>query len=385
MNKKGLSKILVGTCLVLVLALALPLASACAPAPAPAPEPEPTPAPTPTPTPTPEPAEEVYTLTFNWMSVTGPANVFVFPFRPDGRFQQLLDAETGGRIKFDIKDKLYTGIEAVTAIADGRIDAGNHLTPWISGTYPLGDYGTLPGLFATFPDSLSEWDRAQSDPRMQAILDKYYRESDLVEVGNILTVPQVLWAQKPVRTVEDWQGLKMRASGVTQHGTAKALGGAPITLSVAEIEEAVAKGTVDAIITDLPYGLQRGLSDIISYLNQWEVSPVFSGSVFINAEVFDSLPKDLQDAIKRAGAELRAECVLVGEQQGLVAFLWLRTTKCELVYPDPGELDKMAQLLKPVYEEWLENAGPYGPEVLAIASEYGTGPAAEMAAELAAK
>lgn len=380
MSKKGLSKTLVGICLVLVLALALPLASACAPAPTPPPAPAPPPvAPAPTP-----PPGEVYTLTFNWMSVTGPANVFVFPFRPDGRFQQLLDAETGGQIKFDIKDRLYTGIEAVTAIADGRIDAGNHLTPWISGTYPLGDYGTLPGLFAPFPDSLSEWDKAQSDPRMQAVLDKYYRESGLVEVGNILTVPQVLWAQRPVRTVEDWKGLKMRASGVTQHGTAKALGGSPITLSVAEIEEAIAKGTVDAIMTDLPYGLQRGLSDIISYLNQWEVSPVFSGSVFINAEVFNALPSDLQDAIKRAGAELRAECVLVGEQQGLVAFLWLRTTKCELVYPDPGELEKMAALLRPVYEEWLKITGPYGPEVLAIASEYGTGPAAEMAAELAA-
>ncbi len=53
--------------------------------------------------------------------------------------------------------------------------------------------------------------------------------------------------------------------------------------------------------------------------------------------------------------------------------------------PDPGELNKMAALLGPVYEGWLDIAGPYGPEVLAIAADYGTGPAAGLAAELAAK
>ena len=58
MSKKGLSKILVGICLVLVLALALPLTSACAPAeetPTPTPSPTPTPGPSPTPTPGPSP------------------------------------------------------------------------------------------------------------------------------------------------------------------------------------------------------------------------------------------------------------------------------------------------------------------------------------------
>ena len=58
MKAKGLSKALVGFCLVLVLALTLPLTSACAPAPetpTPTPVPTPTPEPVPTPTPTPTP------------------------------------------------------------------------------------------------------------------------------------------------------------------------------------------------------------------------------------------------------------------------------------------------------------------------------------------
>ena len=48
-------------------------------------------------------------------------------------------------------------------------------------------------------------------------------------------------------------------------------------------------------------------------------------------------------------------------------------------------MERLATMLTPVYEEWLRIAGPYGPEVLAIAAEHGTGPAAKMAAELAAK
>ncbi len=230
-----------------------------------------------------------------------------------------------------------------------------------------------------------EWEKAQYDPRMQDVLDRYFRETGVVQIGAGITVPTMLWSQTPITKIEDLAGLKIRSPGLVLHKTLEVTGANPITMSIAEVEEALKRGTVDALITDLPFGLERGLGDFVAYFNNWELAAAFANGFYVNAEVFDALPRDLQDALRAAGKQLGREMVLNAEQRQRMAYLWLAVAKTELIAPDKGEMERLATMLTPVYEEWLKIAGPYGPEVLAIAAEHGTGPAAKMAAELAAK
>ena len=81
--------------------LALPLVAACA---------KPAPAPTPAPAP---PSAEVYTLTGNWESLAGRDNIVTFPYRPGGYFEQMVTRFSEGRIKLDIKERLYGATESV--------------------------------------------------------------------------------------------------------------------------------------------------------------------------------------------------------------------------------------------------------------------------------
>ena len=54
------------------------------------------------------------------------------------------------------------------AIGDGRVQMGNQSIPAASGTYPLLDFGGIPGLFSAMPEGAVEYANAFLDPKMMA-------------------------------------------------------------------------------------------------------------------------------------------------------------------------------------------------------------------------
>src|SRR4051812_45259700 len=92
------------------------------------------------------------TLSFNWEAAYGRANILVWPFRPGGRFEQLVAQHTKGTVKLDIKEKLFGLMDSAYAIGDGRVMMGTQSIPAASGTYPLLDFGGIPGLFSAMPN-----------------------------------------------------------------------------------------------------------------------------------------------------------------------------------------------------------------------------------------
>ena len=106
------------------------------------------------------------TLSFNWEGAYGRANILVWPFRPGGRYEQLVAQHTGGTVKLDIKEKLYGIMDSAYAVGDGRVLMGTQSIPAASGTYPLLDFGGIPGLFSEMPNGASEYASALLDPKM---------------------------------------------------------------------------------------------------------------------------------------------------------------------------------------------------------------------------
>jgi len=372
--------------------LALPLAACAKPAPAPVPAPAPAPAPAPSPAPTPAPAPppakptEAVTWTFNWEGAYGRANCLVWPFRPDGRFEQLVTRHTDGLLKLDIKEKLYGLMDSVFAIGDGRIQMGTQSIPAATGTYPLFDYGGIPGFIKNVPQSGYEWADAWLDPRMMEIWDRYSRPDGFKIIGAAISMSNnAQWGNRAIRTLPDFEGLKTRTSGRTQTSTLLALGASPITLSMAEIEDALLRGTVDAITTGKSYGCERGLIDLSKYCSIWPTTPVFPQFIAVNADAFDKLDPFLQEGLLKAGADMTYEMTTVVEQMEITYTLWIQSSDCELVLPEKGEEAKAMALMGPVVEEWIEFSGPLAKDVLRVAADHATGPAVDMVKSIIAK
>lgn len=333
-----------------------------------------------------KPAVAPTTLTFNWEAAYGRANILVWPFRPGGRYEQLIAQHTHGTVKLDIKEKLFGLMDSAYAIGDGRVMMGTQSIPAASGTYPLLDFGGIPGFFSDMPNGATEYANALLDHKMMSVLEAYTRPAGFKVLGaSISLANNALWGNKPIRTLADFKGVKMRASGRTQTTALRDLGGSPLTLSMAEIEEALSRGTVDAITTSKSFGAERGLTSLSKYVSIWPITPIFPQVIAINLKAWDRLSPQQRDGLLRASAELTREMPLALEQMDISYTLWIRSTKTEMVTPDEAEVKKAMALMQPTVKEWLDTAGPHGKEVLAIASRYAKGASSGFIRDMASK
>jgi len=315
------------------------------------------------------------TFKFNWEIAAGKTQCTVWPFRPNGRFSHLLDTHTKGRLKLDVKEGLIGPTESILAVGDGRVDMGTQIAAFSSGTYPLLDWGGVPGLITSGPAVGYEWAEALLDPRMMKLLESYTRPKGFLVLGGAPALSgNSIWGKKPIRTLEDFKGQKIRGAGLIMTKELEAFGASAVSISVAEVEEALIRGTVDAVHTSLNFGSEHRFFDVVNYVSIWPFTQPYPVLIAVNAKKFDSLPKDLQNGLRSASAQMTREVAAVCEQMEITYRLWAESSKAKVVYADPAEVPKAAERLVPVIQLWLKMAGPMGPDVLRVAAEYGTGP-----------
>ena len=352
--------------LVLVLVSSL-AAMTCAPA-APAPPAEPastTPTEPTTPTTAP-PSTETVTWVFNW-GMAPLTTAEAAAFRPGGRFETMLLENSGGRFKLDVKPRLFNPLQVADAIATGKAEIGDVSASYMSGTYPLWDFGALPFRFS----SMYDYEKCVNDPEMIAILDKSYRDAGLQYLSSALGGEMnCLFGTKPFPTLDDFKGAKIRTMGLTATNSVECLGAAPVSISGAEMVDALYRGVVDAALATLHFGMAMGLGGVTTDISVWGVMPVIANSLVCNAEAFDALPADLQKVLVDTAKDMSRQLYYAYEPQFGAYRAWIANSGIDYVRPAEGEVLRARALTKPVVDGWLEIAGPYGQEVLDISAKY---------------
>ncbi|MDP2931298.1 MAG: TRAP transporter substrate-binding protein DctP [Chloroflexota bacterium] len=374
MGKFGLLYKIAILCLFLLLAVT-PAIACTQKAPAPSPVPAPTPAPAPAPAPKPAPApttpvkDEMKTPWTFHLSHFRHNTVNSLMFEKGGRFWQMLDAATEGRFKYEIKEPMFPMAQVVFAIQDGRVQWGTLNTAFHAGTYPLWDIGGMPFYWK----DVYEYERFELDPKVQAIWDRTYRKAGLVKLlPNTFGADDALFANKKIETADGLKGLKIRAAGIFMEKGLKALGASVVTISDVEVEQALIRGTVDALQTAPGVGTKRWLPSIIKYINFWNVTSIFESPVLVNAKAFDELPPDLKDALLKVSREIAKQATYASEVGRGETLNALRNV-CEFVYPSEAEIKKAIGSTTSVIRDWEKLSGADGTELISIAAKYASG------------
>ncbi len=281
----------------------------------------------------------------------------------------MVEEATDGRLILDTKVDLFGATEIAAGVIDGRVDIGFQRIPFVSGTFPLWNFGALPFVFA----NIYEYESTLNDPRMIELEKKSYAEYGLVKLMESSAGPQFVWSQKPITTIDGFKGLKIRTSGVVQTETLRLLGAAPLGMPIVEIAEAVQRGTVDAIATAVAFGLGMGMADVTTHISLWPVSSVYGGAVVVNMDSWNALPADLQQKLWDVSRVWQAQEIMSIDIEYRITMIAARSAGMTLIVPEKAELDRARDLVKPVVDKWLEMAGPYGPEFLAVAADYASG------------
>ena len=209
------------------------------------------------------------------------------------------------------------------------------------------------------------------DPRVQALFDEKYRGIGVVHLQTTFNGSNSgIWSDKKVDSVEAFKGLKIRTAGVIATLSLKELGASPLTMTMAEVEQALIRGTVDAVLTSPDYGFARGLPAIVDYVSMSPITPTFEFAFVMNAEKYDSLPPELQEALERVSMRVMRMTAHGASAEYFFALQGIELAGAEKVEFSKAEWDRIGDIItKPVTDAWLKMSGPEAAELLGYVSE----------------
>ncbi|MDO9516120.1 MAG: TRAP transporter substrate-binding protein [Syntrophales bacterium] len=115
--------------------------------------------------------------------------------------------------------------------------------------------------------------------------------------------PGLLSTKKPVRTLEDVKGMKIRSTGLSAK-IVEALGGAPVAMPQGDTYEALQKGVVEGTFTPIETLKGWRQAEVIKYTTKCTgVGYTTAMFVVMNLEKWNALPKDLQKIIEEVSEE----------------------------------------------------------------------------------
>lgn len=239
-------------------------------------------------------------------------------------------------------------------IRDGIADIGWGTHNYTPGRFPLTSAGDLPFIFKS--------SKGGSRALWELYVKHLQKEHEGVKVlWLFITTPfQVHTTRKPVKTVEDLAGLKLRAPGGQVTATVKQLGAIPVTLAAPESYQALERGTVDGTV--FPWEAIFGFK-LYELIRHHTVANMIVSTFFItmNQKKYDSLPPDLKKVIDDLsgawGAEFAGAAWDKGEEDGINAAKKAGATTYTL---PPSELQRWVQKTKPVEDEWLTTMAAKG-------------------------
>ncbi len=202
-----------------------------------------------------------------------------------------LKKRSNGRITYTMYagGALGKGPEHFDIVKKGLSDMGYFTATWTPGRFPLTDVLSM----ATWVDG-KDLATNIGNKMGEKILDKEFPGVKVLELNGCIQA--FLWTTKPVKTIDDLKGLKIRSPGGMQTAYIKALGAEPVFMPLGDVYMALDTGTIDGLVTCPPLVLAFKLYEVAKYGVKATFGCVSEG-VVMNKKTWDKTPPDLQKII----------------------------------------------------------------------------------------
>jgi TRAP-type C4-dicarboxylate transport system substrate-binding protein len=261
--------------------------------------------------------------------------------------KQIEDA-SGGKVKIQpyYGQTLAKGKDMWNAVKMGITDIGWAFHGYWPGMTPLTDVISLPAMSFESAEKGSEvlWKLYEKYPLIQ-------KEFDEVKVLLFYTSPPytLITTKKPVRNIDDLQGMKIRMSGGPPTEMLQALGGVPMLIPMPDNYISLQKGVIDGMGAPWEAIQVWRFYEVAQYYTEVPFPAVYF-SIIMNKRKWDSLDKDVQDAIMTVSGEAGSKF------WGKHFFDDMRATAIEKV-TETGNENNVFALSPEEREKWIEIGG----------------------------
>ncbi len=284
----------------------------------------------------------------------------------DQKWADLVTKRTNGRVKFQIfpASQLFSGEEAFNAISKNKIGGGTISETYFGGIRPEWDYVNVPFLMKDWAHIWRAWDAGWKD-----IITPAYEANNLHQISPAYATWMGIGGSRDFKMPSDLKGARIRVMGKLQNAWVSALGGAPVSMASSEMYLAMQLGTIDGFITPHQTITARHLEEVTKF---WGTTSPFFNSypMALNKQLWDSLPKDVQDIMTVAGKEIYRDWLTNMQQEAdAAAFKAMTKKRVKLVDLTAAEFDAWSKASAPVEDIYLKTSGSLGQKMLEIADK----------------
>jgi TRAP-type transport system periplasmic protein len=194
----------------------------------------------------------------------------------------------GGELGPGPREQYNRAVDGVTDIAFG-------LPGYTASNFPQTLLTELPGVIS------ADTGTAQILKNIDMLSDEYKRVA-LVGIWN--NAPNVIFtATKPVRTLEDLKGLKIRVPSRNAGLVVEAWGATPVSMPAPDIYNAMQTGVIDGAMTDATTLGAFKLAEVTKFITTGMETTISSFFLIMNRDSFSDLSEDQQKVVLEAGRE----------------------------------------------------------------------------------
>jgi TRAP-type mannitol/chloroaromatic compound transport system substrate-binding protein len=193
--------------------------------------------------------------------------------------------------------------DVLDAVSTGKVECGEGWPGYWINKEPAFE------LFSSIPDMMTqqEWLIWLYGPsRGIDLWQELYKKYNVMPFPGALNGPEFgFFTNKPVTTLADFKGLKLRAVGMAA-SVLNELGAATVSLSAGDIISAMKNGTIDGCEFNSPMiDWQLGFQDVAKYaaLPSWH-QPSGIYDIMVNLDAWNKLPEDLKAIFEAACKEV---------------------------------------------------------------------------------
>jgi C4-dicarboxylate-binding protein DctP len=284
----------------------------------------------------------------------------VAPDTPKGRaadyFKKIAEERTKGRVKVEVypNSQLYKDREEMEALQIGAVQI---LAPSLAKFGPLGvrsfELFDLPYIFPN-KETLYRVMDGDIGKKLFTMLDA----KGITGLGFWDNGFKQMSSNKPMRSVEDFKGLKMRIqSSKVLEAEMKALGANPQVMAFSEVYSALQQGVVDGTENPMSNLYTQKMHEVQKHLTVSDHG-YLGYAVIVNKKFWDGLPADLRATLSKAMQDTTVFERKIAQEENDEAMAKVKAAGTTQVYVLPYK-DRVVwqQAMLPVHKEFEDKIG----------------------------
>jgi TRAP-type transport system periplasmic protein len=279
-----------------------------------------------------------------------------------------IEKRTNGAVKINMfpgatltpADQCYDGV------VKGISDIGMSVLSYTRGRFPLTEVIDLPLGY-------------KSGSQATGLTNAYFSKFNPKEFQDVKIMylhghgPGILHTKKPVSTMEDLKGMKIRCTG-TSAKIVKALGGAPVAMPQTETYDALQKGVAEGLLSPIETLKGWKFAEVIKSTTQ-NFGSSYTACFFVamNKQKWDSLPKDVQDIIEAVNAEWIKKTGQKWDELDKEGTEFTLSKGNQIIPLSKEEDERWATAVRPIFDEYgqaMKEKGLPGGEALNFCLEW---------------